>query len=60
MTQHIAITVDSLETALRTWLARLDYDLHKAVECSEDGGIDTYPQEAAELFALLRADNPPV
>ncbi|MFI8360752.1 hypothetical protein ACIGD1_11390 [Streptomyces sp. NPDC085612] len=59
MTERISITAAELETALRGWLAVLDYDLHKAVECGEDDGADTYPQEAADLFARLRATTTP-
>ncbi|MER6515134.1 hypothetical protein [Nonomuraea sp. NPDC001636] len=49
------ITVDHVEAALRGWLAHFDYDLHKATECSEDDGEDTYPAEAADFFARLWA-----
>lgn len=55
MPERITVTVTNLETALRGWLAHFDYDLHKATECSEDDGADSYPSEAAALFARLRA-----
>jgi hypothetical protein len=55
MTERITVTVDDVETALRGWLAHFEYDLHKATECGEDDGTDTYPQEAAAFFARLTA-----
>ena len=55
MTDRITVTVADLETALRGWLAAFDYDLHKAAECSEEDGSDSYPDEARALFARLRA-----
>jgi hypothetical protein len=51
----VTVTVDHVETALRKWLAMFDYDAHKNVECNEDDGEDHYPEEAADLFARLRA-----
>lgn len=55
MTERITVTVQDVEAALRGWLELFDYDLHKVTECGEDDGEDTYPGEAAHLFALLRA-----
>lgn len=55
MTDRINVTVADVESALRGWLPGFDYDLHKATECSEDAGEDTYPAEAAAFFARLRA-----
>jgi hypothetical protein len=59
MTERITVTVTDVETALRGWLAALDYDLHKATECSEDDGTDSYPDKAADLFTRLRATAQP-
>ncbi|QQM45131.1 hypothetical protein [Streptomyces liliifuscus] len=58
MTDHtqptVTITAAHLETALRQWMARIDYDTHKNLECGEDTGQDTYPQEAADVFKQLK------
>ena len=54
MPEHITVTAAHVETALRGWLAHFDYDLHKATECSEDDGEDTYPAEASAFFARLQ------
>lgn len=50
----VTITVHQLETALRDWLAQVDYDIHKNFECGEETGEDTYPDEAAGVFAFLQ------
>ncbi|BET51832.1 hypothetical protein RGQ21_68140 [Kitasatospora aureofaciens] len=34
-----------LESALRMYVAELDYDIHKMLESPEDGGPDRYPDE---------------
>ncbi|AWN05234.1 hypothetical protein SEA_IBANTIK_9 [Streptomyces phage Ibantik] len=34
-----------LESALRMYIADLDYDIHKMLESPEDGGPDQYPNE---------------
>lgn len=34
-----------LESALRMYIAELDYDIHKSIESPEDGGEDRYPKE---------------
>jgi len=36
---------DRLESALRLYMAELDYDLHKSIADPEDGGPDRYPDE---------------
>lgn len=36
---------ERLESALRMYLAELDYDLHKSISDPEDGGPDRYPEE---------------
>jgi len=43
------IDPDRLESALRLYLAELDYDLHKSIADPEDGGPDRYPEEV-EFF----------
>lgn len=55
VSEPVTVTVDHVETALRDWLAHFEYDLHKATECGEDDGTDTYPDEAANFFACLQA-----
>ncbi|MFD5697491.1 hypothetical protein [Streptomyces lasiicapitis] len=50
----VTITVHQLETALRGWLAHVDYDIHKNFECGEETGEDTYPAEAATVFEHLQ------
>lgn len=50
----VTVTVAQLEAALRKYLAWLDYDLHKGIECGEEDGKDTYSEEAATLFGHLR------
>lgn len=35
-----------LESALRMYVANLDYDIHKGIQDPEDGGPDRYPDEA--------------
>lgn len=42
--------VNRYEQPLRDLLVHLDYDLHKAIACNEDGEEDEYP-ELAEKFA---------
>lgn len=50
----VTITQPMLERALREWLARFEYDLHKSTECDEMTGEDSYPEEAALFFAFLQ------
>ena len=50
----VTITVRQLEEALRDWLAQVDYDLHKAMQCDEETGEDTYPDEADGVFEHLQ------
>ncbi|MFB6881443.1 hypothetical protein ACFCY8_11490 [Streptomyces noursei] len=50
----VTITQPMLEQALRNWLAYFEYDLHKALECNEETGEDTYPEEAQRFFADLQ------
>lgn len=49
----VTVTAAHVEAALRGYLAHLDYDLSKTIECGEDTGEDTYPAEAADLFDRL-------
>lgn len=39
-----------VDRALRYVIARLDYDLHKGLECSEETGEDTYHEEVASFM----------
>lgn len=34
-----------LESALRMYIAELDYDMHKYIQCDEVTGEDQYPKE---------------
>lgn len=38
-----------LESALRMYVAELDYDIHKGIECDEEDGFDHYSEEV-EFF----------
>lgn len=49
----VTATAEQVEAALRGYLAMLDYDLHKNLECGEETGEDTYAEEAADLFERL-------
>lgn len=46
---------NAVESALRTLMADLDYDLHKALECDEETGHDWYPGHAAVFAEALQA-----
>ena len=37
---------ERVESALRMYVAELDYDKHKYIMAPEDGGPDRYPEEA--------------
>jgi hypothetical protein len=52
----VTVTVAQVESALRGYLANLDYDMHKNLECGEETGEDTYSDEAEELFGLLQVE----
>lgn len=51
-----------LEQTLRSFIADLDYDIHKSIECGEDDGLDRYPQTIKSFADTLRgledAQNP--
>lgn len=34
-----------LESALRMYVAELDYDIHKNIQCGEEDGLDRYHEE---------------
>lgn len=34
-----------LESALRMYIAELDYDKHRYIQCDEEDGRDRYPEE---------------
>lgn len=37
---------ERVESALRMYVAELDYDIHKGIQCGEEDGLDRYPEEA--------------
>lgn len=41
-----------VDAALRNLIAYLDYDLHKAIECDEMTGEDTYDGRVADFIAV--------
>lgn len=41
---------ESVDKALREVIAILDYDLHKALECDEETGEDTYHEEVIRFI----------
>lgn len=51
--QQSAVPLKIVEEALREHYPHLDYDMHKYIECNEDTGEDTYPQEAEEFSGRL-------
>lgn len=46
-----------VDYALRRVIERLDYDLHKSLECDEEGGEDTYP-EWVDVFVEAYKEGP--
>lgn len=52
----VTVTVAQVETVLRSYIATLDYDIHKNIECGEETGKDTYAAEAAEFMSLLQGE----
>lgn len=58
--ETVTVTVEQVEAALRKYLAILDYDLHKGIECDEESGADTYADEAADLYGCLISASVPV
>lgn len=53
-TATVTITAQMLEAALRSWMADVDYDIHKSIQCGEEDGEDTYPDETETVFAHLQ------
>ena len=49
------IDVKKVESALRSLISDLDYDMHKYLERDEETGEDHYP-EIAENFAKMLSD----
>jgi hypothetical protein len=47
-----SLSRDAVESALRSIVADLDYDLHKQVEEDEETGEDHYPALAREFIRL--------
>ncbi|MFE8916828.1 hypothetical protein [Streptomyces globisporus] len=45
----IELDPSRLESALRMYVAELDYDIHKNIENNEEDGLDHYPDEV-DLF----------
>jgi hypothetical protein len=41
---------ESVDTALRSLIGWLDYDLHKSLECDESTGEDTYHEEVVRFI----------
>lgn len=50
--QTAPINPAAVDTALRHFLAHEDYDLHKAMECGEDDGLDHYPEAVDEFVQV--------
>jgi hypothetical protein len=44
----------AIRAALEEFIADLDYDIHKNIECGEDDGLNRYEETAAEFIGLLR------
>lgn len=44
-----------VEAALRAFIASVDYDLHKQLECDEEDGTNHYPGLAANFIAHMEA-----
>jgi len=40
----------AVEFALRGFMANMDYDIHKSIECNEDDGSDSYPAHAVKFI----------
>lgn len=47
------ITVEIMEEFLREFVADLDYDIHKNLECGEDDGLDHYPDLASRWVTAM-------
>jgi len=41
------LDLSRLESALRMYVAELDYDIHKGIQCGEEDGRDHYPEEVS-------------
>jgi hypothetical protein len=46
----VGLDPDRLDRALRLYVADLDYDIHKGIECGEDDGVDHYPEHVATFL----------
>ncbi|MER5501336.1 hypothetical protein ABT096_29605 [Streptomyces sp. NPDC002561] len=44
-----------LERTLRAYVAELDYDIHKGIQCGEDDGVDRYPEEVENFLRFWEA-----
>jgi len=49
-----AVEAAKVEAAMRAFIASIDYDLHKQLECDEEDGTDRYPALAANFIATMR------
>ncbi|MEU0158973.1 hypothetical protein ABZ154_09055 [Streptomyces sp. NPDC006261] len=45
LSKAIELDPSRLESALRMYVAELDYDIHKGIENGEEDGLDHYPEE---------------
>ncbi|KDQ65718.1 hypothetical protein [Streptomyces sp. NTK 937] len=44
-----------LERTLRAYVAELDYDTHKGLQCGEGTGVDRYPEEVENFLRFWEA-----
>lgn len=58
MNNHVipedAVEAAKVEAALRAFIASIDYDLHKQLECDEEDGTDRYPALAANFIVTMK------
>ena len=57
--ETVTVTVEQVEAALRRYLELRAVDLHYSIAEPEDGGEDTYADEAADLYGHLIAASTP-
>lgn len=50
------LDAERVDKALREVIAFLDYDLHKALECDESTGEDTYDEEVRRFIEAYGAE----
>ncbi|MFJ3084438.1 hypothetical protein ACIPJG_32440 [Streptomyces halstedii] len=44
-----------LERTLRAYVAELDYDVHKGLQCGHGDGVDRYPEEVENFLRFWEA-----